>query len=177
MSNQRCQICNSPQTEPVQFPCPDGDSKRLVLHFGYRCMDCQERNRHTRELSASLQKQLQKRVIIAGSRDIHNYALVEQAIKDSGFCIGTVISGGTKGVDRLGERYARTHGLPLEVYLADWNRYGISAGYRRNQQMAEVADCLIAIWNGVSRGTGHMINIAKNRGLMVHTHHIEEKSE
>lgn len=175
MSNQRCQICNSPQAERIQVPCPDGDDKCLVLHFGYRCEDCLAREASGQRLFRALQQQLQKRVIIAGSRNISDYSLVEQAVKDSGFYVGTIISGGARGVDKLGERYARTHGFPLEVYHADWNSYGRSAGYKRNEEMAKVADCLVAIWDGQSMGTKHMIDIATKRGLLVHVHNLKEK--
>ena len=52
-------------------------------------------------------------------------------------------------------------------YPADWDTYGKSAGYRRNQLMADNADALVAFWDGQSRGTGHMINLAKERNLKV----------
>ena len=53
------------------------------------------------------------------------------------------------------------------MYAAEWNRFGKSAGYKRNVVMAENAEALLAIWDGTSKGTGHMINIAKERGLKV----------
>ena len=104
------------------------------------------------------------RVIVAGSRTITDYAVVIEAIRLSGFNISTLISGKARGVDTLGERYAKEHGIPIEEYPALWNTYGKSAGYRRNVQMAEVADALIAITNG-SIGTQHMIDIATAKGL------------
>jgi hypothetical protein len=92
---------------------------------------------------------------------------VKQAVADSGFTITEVISGTAGGVDKLGERYAREHGIRLKCMSAEWDKYGKSAGYRRNEQMAEVADALIAVHNG-SKGTGHMINIARRNGLKIH---------
>ena len=53
---------------------------------------------------------------------------------------------------------------------AEWDKYGKSAGYRRNQDMANVAEALIAIRVGgeASKGTTHMINIAKAKNLQIY---------
>lgn len=112
------------------------------------------------------------RVIIAGSRDITDYAVVSNAVLESDFEVTTVISGGARGVDKLGERYAETHQLPVDVFLADWHIHGRSAGYIRNEQMARSADALVAVWDGESKGTGHMIDIAKKQGLEVYIAYI-----
>lgn len=113
------------------------------------------------------------RVIIAGSRDIKDYQELLDAIVDSGFEITTVISGGARGVDRMGEVFAKNNSIPLEIYPADWNTYGKSAGHRRNADMANVADALIALWDGTSRGTKSMIEIANKKGLHVHIHYVK----
>jgi len=109
------------------------------------------------------------KVIIAGSRDITNYdvvrACIEDAINRTGWHVDTVLSGCARGVDRLGERWAELHGIPVERFPADWARYGRRAGYLRNEEMAKVADALIAIWDGVSPGTKHMIRLAFRQNL------------
>jgi hypothetical protein len=105
------------------------------------------------------------RVIIAGSRSMTNAEQVAAAIAQSGFVICEVISGGARGVDTLGEAWARTNLIPVRRFPADWRRYGKSAGFRRNEAMAHVADALIAVWDGSSPGTGHMIATARQRGL------------
>lgn len=69
-----------------------------------------------------------------------------------------IVSGGAQGVDFLAELYAKKHTLKFTEFKADWDTYGKSAGYRRNVEMAEYADALIAIWDGQSKGTLHMIN-------------------
>lgn len=107
------------------------------------------------------------RVIIAGSRGITDYALVSHAIQNSGFPISRVISGAARGVDQLGERWAKEHRIPVLRMPAEWTKYGRSAGYRRNEDMASVGDALIAIWDGRSPGTRHMIETASRRGLHV----------
>lgn len=127
-----------------------------------------------------LQKQLneqktmenQYKVIIAGGRRFNDYEFLKEKcdyylqrkLQESRVVI---ISGHATGADALGERYAQERGLSCEQHPADWDRYGKSAGYRRNADMANVADALIAFWDGQSRGTASMINLAKSKGLKV----------
>jgi YspA, cpYpsA-related SLOG family len=108
------------------------------------------------------------RVIIAGSRTIRQYAKVCEAVQLSGFAISRVVSGLAEGVDMLAVRYALEQGLPCDPFPPQWKKWGRSAGYRRNEQMAQHADALIAIWDGRSPGTRHMIAVAKTRGLPVY---------
>ena len=110
------------------------------------------------------------KVIIAGSRNGTDYQTVENAIELSEYKITKIISGGCRGVDKLGEHYAKEHKIPLEVIEADWAKYGKAAGPKRNQQMAEKADALIAILYPRSKGTRSMIKIALKQGLKVFIH-------
>ena len=80
--------------------------------------------------------------------------------------------GWLEGVDQLGILYATQYLKPVAPYPADWATYGKSAGYRRNIQMAENADALIAITNG-SLGTAHMIDIASKKGLKMFVHYTK----
>jgi hypothetical protein len=112
------------------------------------------------------------RVIIAGSRDITNYSLVLDAIRDSGFVINEVVSGGARGPDSLGEKYASENDIPIKKFPADWS-LGKSAGYIRNKQMAEYGTHLIAVTNG-SRGTAHMIDLAKSNGLIIYVKNVNK---
>lgn len=109
------------------------------------------------------------RVIIAGGRDFDDYDLMaakmDQVLEK--FPDMIVISGGAVGADTLGEVWAGTRAVALMRFLPDWERYGKSAGYKRNEQMAREADLLVAFWDGESRGTKHMIEIARRRGLKV----------
>lgn len=107
--------------------------------------------------------------IIAGSRSIHQYVVLDEAIAQSGWGdkITEVVSGGATGVDALGEEYAYKNHKKLMIFPADWDTYGKSAGIRRNIQMAGYATHLIAVHDGVSKGTAHMIAEARKRGLKV----------
>lgn len=113
------------------------------------------------------------RVIIAGGRDFHDYGVLLDAIIECNFNIQTVVSGGAKGVDALGERYAEAADVPLKLYPADWERHGRAAGPIRNAMMAENADALIALWDGKSRGTKNMIETARKLGLIVYVKEIK----
>jgi len=79
----------------------------------------------------------------------------------------TIVSGTAGGADRLGERYAKDHNLECIRMPANWDLHGKSAGYRRNEQMACIADACVCFWDGKSRGTTHMIDLAKKKGLHV----------
>lgn len=117
------------------------------------------------------------RVIIAGSREFNDYDLLKSYCSkmlsnliDKHQII--IVSGTAPGADRLGERFAKEFGFSLERYPADWNTFGRSAGYRRNQQMAEVANYLIAFSVNNSKGTGHMIDIMTKLGKPVRVKYI-----
>jgi hypothetical protein len=97
------------------------------------------------------------KVVIAGSRHIVDYSHVLKAIKNCDFCIREVVSGGARGIDALGERYAREHSLPCTTFHADWDKHGRRAGAIRNAEMAKYADAAIIIWDGVSRGSKNMM--------------------
>jgi hypothetical protein len=109
-------------------------------------------------------------VIIAGSRSIkgaRGMRLVEQAVIDSGFTITRVFSGMAKGIDQLGVKWARAHDVRWTGYPAQWytleGEYRPHGGFERNERMADDADALIAIWDGFSPGTKHMIQCMGNR--------------
>jgi hypothetical protein len=109
------------------------------------------------------------RTIIAGTRTLVDYSLVEKAIFNAeciGINITEIVSGRATGIDKLGEFYANKHNIPIKMFPAEWDRYGISAGYIRNKQMAEYADASIIIWDGISKGTKHMINLGDKYKLI-----------
>lgn len=104
------------------------------------------------------------KVIIAGSRSLTLPRLVEAAMEEAlvkGIVPTKIISGNAYGIDQLGEAWARARSIELIVMPAPWSKYGMGAGYRRNSEMAAIADALVAIWDTKSRGTLHMINTMK----------------
>lgn len=110
------------------------------------------------------------KVIIAGSRSIEeDWILVDHCVRLSGYEITEVVSGGARGIDTSGEQFAIIRGIPFKRFPADWNSKGKSAGILRNIEMANYADALIAIWDGKSKGTLHMINdmVSKQKPVYV----------
>ena len=120
------------------------------------------------------------RIIIAGSRDFNDYELLKKSAieiitkKTMLPDLTRIISGGARGADTLGERFANEMGLEISRFIPDWDGLGKRAGYVRNAEMAKFAveddnnGMLIAFWDGQSRGTKHMIDLAKRYGLEVH---------
>ena len=112
------------------------------------------------------------KLIIAGSRNFEDYEVLKRRIDVLPFEITEIISGNARGADSLGEWYAAENEIQVRVYPANWSKYGKPAGYIRNKEMAEVADALIAFWDGKSKGTKHMIDIALDKGLEVIVEYI-----
>ena len=111
---------------------------------------------------------MDKRVVIAGSRNFNNYEQFS-AVVDK--CLSRIrkeyeiiiLSGHCSGADLMAERYAKENGFGLEVFPADWS-LGRKAGPLRNKQMVDVADYAIAFPSG-GRGTQSLINLAQRKGI------------
>jgi hypothetical protein len=119
------------------------------------------------------------RTIIAGSRDITDYDAVCDILNvihdtwmERGMPITEIVSGCARGVDRMGERWAKEQDIPIKRFPAEWAIYGKRAGPVRNSEMAAYAQALIAIKHKVSVGTDDMIRQAKRKGLMIVVHVI-----
>lgn len=110
------------------------------------------------------------KTIIAGSRSITDIRHVYDAVRASGFEITEVVSGKARGVDTLGEWFAIRKGIPFTRFEADWSKEGSVAGYNRNQRMGDYGEALIAVWDGRSVGTAHMIGVAFVAGLRIYVH-------
>lgn len=109
------------------------------------------------------------KIIIAGCRDFNNYVLLKSKL-DFYFKnveVTEIVSGAARGADTLGELYAKENNISVKQFPAQWDLYGRSAGFRRNEEMAKYADALVAFWDYESRGTKDMINRAKLYGLKV----------
>lgn len=110
------------------------------------------------------------KVIVAGSREGFVLRNVSEAIEESGYTITELVSGGARGVDTDGVRWANLRSIPVKLFPAKWDEFGKSAGMIRNHEMALYADALIAVWDGKSRGTQHMILDMQKTGKPVYVY-------
>jgi hypothetical protein len=123
------------------------------------------------------------KVIIAGSRTLNNPKNVDDAVGSAynkwmqedqerwqEYMLPEIVSGGAQGVDFLAELYAKKKSLKFTEFKADWESFGKQAGFKRNVEMAEYADRLIAVWDGASRGTFHMMQqmVARQKPVFVY---------
>ena len=97
------------------------------------------------------------KLLIVGSRSIENFDLAPYITPD----VDTIVSGGAKGIDTLAERFADTHNLSKIIIKPQYELYGKAAPIIRNQEMVKIADKILVIWDGISRGTKFTINFAK----------------
>lgn len=109
-------------------------------------------------------------VAIVGSRDGLDFDAVKLGIgailarED----VGTVVSGGAIGVDRIAETMAITAGKRVHTIRPEWQKYGKRAGFIRNASIVDIADEVYAFWDGKSRGTANTIDIARKARKPVH---------
>jgi len=115
------------------------------------------------------------KVIIAGSRDITNATLIQEAVDESGFEVTEVLCGMARGVDLLGKEWAESKGIPVLKFPADWTRYGKEAGKRRNLEMAMEAEAVIVVWDGSSPGSAHMAKAARFHGLPCYVKNLKHR--
>lgn len=134
------------------------------------------------------------RILITGSRDWDNFKSIQyrivEAIEewindhpglDSSGPLDwvTIIHGGNpRGADRIADIFARKHGLPLEVYEAQWDKFGRSAGYRRNRLMVSKNPTIcLAFIKDKSRGATDCRNQSKQAGIPTETFLYEDECE
>ena len=164
-----CELLGMCRDEEQNWKCVKGC---LILNQSKdysvpRILNGQRLSRHQREQEI-------KRVVVAGCRNYNNY---DEAKTYMDHCLSNIkkenriiiVSGGARGADALGERYAKENRYEIERYYANWDRYGKSAGPIRNKLMAEKSDYVICFWDGKSRGTKSMIEFAQelNKPLKV----------
>ena len=108
------------------------------------------------------------KLAIIGSRDFEDFALLEREVLAHFDVadISLIVSGGARGADKLGEVFAKKYKIETLIFLPQWDVYGKSAGFRRNKDIVENADVVMAFWNG-SKGTAHIIKLAEESGKKV----------
>ena len=101
------------------------------------------------------------KVAIIGSRDLHMdiEKYIRQYINIENITL--IISGGARGIDRLAERYAQTYNIPMKIFYPEYEKYGSTAPLRRNIEIVDMADIVVAFWDRESRGTKFVIDYAR----------------
>ena len=111
-------------------------------------------------------------VAIVGSRTFNDYDLAEKFIdnvcEEDEIPIDKIISGGAKGADTIAEEYAKRHNIEIQIFKPDWEKYGKSAGFRRNRDIIENCDICIAFWDGESKGTKNDIDLCKKLNKLIY---------
>ena len=103
------------------------------------------------------------KVAIIGSRSLKVTNLEDYLPSDT----TEIVSGGAIGIDRCAEEYAKSRGIPTKIFLPNYNRFGKGAPLKRNVEIIDYADTVIAFWDGTSHGTRFVIEEAKKKGKPV----------
>lgn len=103
------------------------------------------------------------KIAIVGSREFRKLHLVAEYV-DTLPLDTVVVSGGAVGVDKEAERAARARGLAVQIFPADWPRFGKRAGMLRNAEIVAACDSMVAFWDGKSSGTKDSIARARKIG-------------
>ncbi len=96
------------------------------------------------------------RVAIVGSRNLVVNNLGKYIPND----VTEIVSGGAVGIDRCAREFARSNNIKLVEFLPEYSKFGRSAPLKRNLQIINYCDCIIAFWDGKSRGTNFTIENA-----------------
>ena len=111
------------------------------------------------------------KLAIIGSRDFNDYELLTQEVRlfeqEQNQRITLIVSGGARGADQLAFKFAQDNSIPIMVLLPNWDKFGKSAGMRRNVDIWLESDCGIAFWDGKSKGTKHSFEIAKQQNKIL----------
>ena len=113
-------------------------------------------------------KKKEVKVAIVGSRTFNSYdevvAVMSTFISSNDVTVTEIVSGGAKGADTYAMDFARRHGLKLIVFFPDYKKYDKQAPLIRNKLIVEECDCLLAFWDGQSRGTKFTLDYAIEKG-------------
>ena len=119
------------------------------------------------------------KIAVVGSRTFRDADLLYHTLKPmtQKYKDLTIVSGGARGADMNAECFADALDIPTEIYKPDWDKYGKSAGFKRNITIVDNSDFIVAFWDGVSRGTQHTINIAKkqNKPILIINYITKQK--
>nr|WP_317413120.1 hypothetical protein [uncultured Solibaculum sp.] len=108
------------------------------------------------------------KIAIIGSRNLMVTDLQQYLPKDT----TEIVSGGARGIDACAKEFAFRKGLILTEFLPKYEKFGRYAPLKRNLQIINYADEVIAFWDGKSRGTKHVIESCKLRNIKITVYRI-----
>lgn len=100
------------------------------------------------------------KLLIVGSRSVKNFDISPYISADTDL----ILTGGAVGIDTLAEKYADNHSISKLVLRPRYARYGKSAPLVRNRMLVDMADEILIIWDGISKGTAYTISYARKSG-------------
>ena len=103
------------------------------------------------------------KLLIVGSRSIVEFDLAPHIPEG----VDLIISGGAVGIDTLAEQYADAHGIEKLIIRPQYEKFGRAAPIKRNEEMVDLCDAVLAIWDGKSKGTAHTLKYARKKGKKV----------
>lgn len=98
------------------------------------------------------------KIAVIGSRNL-TVSCLERYLPQG---VTEIVSGGARGIDSCAKEYALKNGIKLTEFLPEYEKYGRCAPLKRNLQILDYADLVLAFWDGQSRGTKHVIENCKN---------------
>lgn len=107
------------------------------------------------------------RIGVIGSRGFNDYKLLKDTLDEYLDRVFLIVSGGARGADMLGEKWANENSVKTLIIKPDWEKYGKIAGFLRNTDIVENSDLIIAFWDSMSRGTEDSIKKARDSGKEV----------
>ncbi len=103
------------------------------------------------------------KLLIVGSRTITEFDLTGHIPEETNL----IISGGAKGIDKVAEQYADSHNIEKMIILPKYEKFGRAAPIKRNEEMVDLADTVLAIWDGESRGTEYTLKYAQKKNKKI----------
>ena len=99
------------------------------------------------------------KIAVIGSRGLNVKNLEKYLPRD----VTEIVSGGARGIDTCAREYALANGLKLTEFLPEYDKYGRGAPLKRNLQIIDYADEVLAFWDGQSHGTKYVIEQCRKK--------------
>ena len=113
------------------------------------------------------------KLLVIGSRSIINFDLSDYIDPDTEL----IITGGASGIDTLAERFADKHNISKLVLRPKYNIYQKAAPLKRNEKMVDIADEVLVIWDGKSKGTKYTLQYAQKQNKKIHLIDISKRKQ